>query len=387
VPPAASHQLLDTERWPDEPRSPEAVKPDQFRLSVAYLCRKAPERVPADELLASAREAGVDPFLLAALMHERSRCDARRTTRSGQGLLGLSRPLYQSPGAPGIKIHPSEWSPANLRSSRANLSLGARLLRMWEEQHDAIDLAFRGVSHRSAVSHFFWGDVVVSSGNEDLVLTARRRLIAHYLGQPVVPQPSELGVALVPPLESSPRVATSGPGDDRDGGARRHRGLDVVAAVGEPVRAIADGTVVFAGVNLATNSRAGRIPPARIASYANRRLGAGGIYLCIRHTAQVSTSNLMSCYMHLDRYFVGHGAAVKAGDTIAIVGRSGVRRSPPHLHFEVRVDGAFKDPWRYFSDTIIAPKETLTHMWNERSRRARMRAARVLTTVARTPKS
>jgi murein DD-endopeptidase MepM/ murein hydrolase activator NlpD len=79
--------------------------------------------------------------------------------------------------------------------------------------------------------------------------------------------------------------------------------------------------------------------------------------------------------MHLDRYFVRTGEAVKAGQTIAIVGRSGVRRSPPHLHLEVRVDDRFKDPWRYFADTIIPPKATLTHRFNTRARRARLRAA------------
>jgi hypothetical protein len=392
VPPAPAHQLLDVTRWPDEPRSPDGPDPEQFRASVAYLCRKPLEKVPSDEILASAREAGVDPFLLTALVFERSRCEPRKTTRAGVGLLGLSRALYQSPGAPGIATHASEWTTANLLSARANLGLGARLLRMWEEQHDAIDLAFGGVTHRSAVSHFFWGDIVASSGTEDLVLTARRRLIAHYEGQTAVPRPSELGVAIVPPLESVPRVATSGPGDDRDGGARRHRGLDLVAAVGEPIRAIADGTVIFAGVNLPSNSRFGRIPPARSGSYANRPLGAGGIYLCIRHapeqaqpssTPAGSPASLVSCYMHLDRYFVPQGAEVKAGDTIAIVGRSGVKRSPPHLHFEVRIDGACKDPLRYFSETIIPPKETLTHVWNERSRRARLRAARI-STLART---
>ena len=88
--------------------------------------------------------------------------------------------------------------------------------------------------------------------------------------------------------------------------------------------------------------------------------------------------------MHLDRYFVATGEQVKAGETIGIVGRSGVRRSPPHLHFEVRVDDRFKDPWRYFTDTIIPPNETLTHRYNLRSQKracARARAQR----AARSP--
>jgi murein DD-endopeptidase MepM/ murein hydrolase activator NlpD len=78
--------------------------------------------------------------------------------------------------------------------------------------------------------------------------------------------------------------------------------------------------------------------------------------------------------MHLDRFFVATGQKVKAGDTIAIVGRSGVRRSPPHLHFEVRVDDRFRDPWRYFSDSIMPPNATVTHRYNVAKQKSRLRA-------------
>jgi murein DD-endopeptidase MepM/ murein hydrolase activator NlpD len=380
VPPPPAHQLLDVQRWPDEPAAPADIDFDvgKFRAAVAYLCRRPVERTPADEVLAAAREAGVDPFLLAALMSERSRCDSKRKARGGIGLLALQPGMYQRTGAPKIGVHASEWGASNLASPRANLGLGARLLRMWQEQHDAIDLAFGGVPHRSAVSHFYWGDIVSSSGSEDLVLTARRRLLEHYQGLEPTPRPSALGVAVVPPLEAGQRVATSGPGDDRDGGARRHRGLDIVASPGEPIRCVADGQVLFAGANLRGNPRFGPIPPAKSASYARRRLGAGGLYLCVRHRPENSEAkDLVTCYMHLDRYFVAQGEAVKAGQTIGVVGRSGVRRSPPHLHFEVRMDGRFKDPWRYFTDTIMPPKATLTHRYNVKAQKARLvRAAK-----------
>jgi murein DD-endopeptidase MepM/ murein hydrolase activator NlpD len=389
TPPASTHQLLDVNRWPDEPLSPETLDSDKFREAVAYLCNKSRDAVPSDEVLEAAETAGVDPFLLASLMNERSRCNSKRKGRAGLGLLSLQRSLYDSAGAPGPKIPASEWRPANLLTARGNLGLGARLLRMWQDQHETLDLAFGGVSHRSPVSHFFWGDVVGSSGNEDMVLTTRRRLIARYQGAATTPAESvALGVAVVPPLESVPRVATSGPGDDRDGGARRHRGLDVVASVGEPVRAIADGTVIFAGANLGgSNARKAGISPRKIGRYANRRLGVGGIYLCLRHSGVTkSASGVVSCYMHLQRYFVAQGAAVKAGEVIATVGRTGVKRSPPHLHFEVRVDGVAKDPWRFFTDTIIPPRDTLTYQYNTRTRRARMKAAR-LAQMVRVPKS
>src|SRR5687768_2776294 len=100
--PAPAHQLLDVERWPDEPVSPPLASLDaeKFRQSVAYLCRRPVERSHADEVLAAARESGVDPFLLAALMSERSRCDAKRRSRVGTGLLALDPRMYRSMGAP-----------------------------------------------------------------------------------------------------------------------------------------------------------------------------------------------------------------------------------------------------------------------------------------------
>jgi murein DD-endopeptidase MepM/ murein hydrolase activator NlpD len=350
--------------------------PERFREAMAYICRKPVEQTPAYEILAGARESGVDPFLLAALASERSRCRAKLESRGGYGLLLLQPSMYLRPGAPELPVHDDEWRPANLLSARANVSLGARLLRMWQEQHDALDLAFGGVDHRSAVSHFYWGDQVTSSGSEDLVLTARRRLLRRYLGHVEEPRQTLLGLAVVPPLEAAPRVATSGPGDDRDRGARLHRGVDLVASPGEPIRAVADGKVIFAGVNLFNNTRYGPIPPSRIARYANQNLGRGGIYMCIRHTGldQEKAQRVVTCYMHLDRYFVGAGETVRAGQTIALVGRTGVRRSPPHLHFEVRVDNRFEDPVRLFTESVIPPSDTLTYRYTLRAKRARARA-------------
>jgi hypothetical protein len=90
-PPPATHQLVDVSRWPEEPTSPEQVMPDRFRQAVAYLCRKPVDQTPAYEILAAAREAHVDPFLLAALMTERSRCKEKAKGRGSFGLLMLQR--------------------------------------------------------------------------------------------------------------------------------------------------------------------------------------------------------------------------------------------------------------------------------------------------------
>ncbi|HSS37808.1 MAG TPA: M23 family metallopeptidase, partial [Polyangia bacterium] len=168
--------------------------------------------------------------------------------------------------------------------------------------------------------------------------------------------------------------ATSGPGDERDGGARRHRGLDIAGTIGEPVRAVADGTVIFAGANIPGAARKGPIPPDKIARYAHRRLGVGGIYMCIEHKPE--PNRIVTCYMHLSSYIVAEKDTVKAGQTIGYVGRTGVKVSPPHLHFEVRVGDRFTNPVRTLGELVIPPQATLTHQYVLKARRAKLRKLR-----------
>ena len=85
-----------------------------------------------------------------------------------------------------------------------------------------------------------------------------------------------------------------------------HGGLDLRAAVGTPVRAIADGTVVLEGFHYFS----------------------GGV---------------LSVYFHLSKILVGPGQKVKAGDSIALSGATG-RVTGPHLHLGLFSGGAALDP-------------------------------------------
>jgi murein DD-endopeptidase MepM/ murein hydrolase activator NlpD len=141
------------------------------------------------------------------------------------------------------------------------------------------------------------------------------------------------GLSLGTPLDGAPRVVSSFPGDERDGGARAHRGIDIEAVLGEPVLAVADGRVNFAGVDL-PGQRANRIlPPGEIESVPRSELGHGGRYVCILHHPPEGW--LRTCYMHLEDVEVRAGADVRRGQRIGTVGRTGMRRSAPHLHFEL----------------------------------------------------
>jgi murein DD-endopeptidase MepM/ murein hydrolase activator NlpD len=374
------HMLKTPDRWPAEPPAPAlaTLEVDKFRASFEYLCRKAEGKVPvADYILESAKAVGLDPFLLAGLVYEQSRCNPKHTSKYGFGLLQIHPDMYRSEGAPEAPVERKEWARRNLMDPKQNVSIGARLLQMWEKQHVELDEQFGGLPHRSAVSHFLWGDTVRNTGFEDVVLTARRRLIGTYSGDLEPARPTSLGVPMVCPLEGFPRVATSGPGDDRDGGARRHRGLDIIAGVGEPVRAIADGVVIFAGVNLPQAARRGPIPPDKIARYARRRLGVGGIYLCIRHGAV--EKDIVSCYMHLSSYTVAQSDQVTAGQTIGVTGRTGVKHSPPHLHMEIRVNDRYMNPVRYLGDLVIPPQATTAYRHAQTAKRNRAKAAKLAT--------
>lgn len=106
-------------------------------------------------------------------------------------------------------------------------------------------------------------------------------------------------------------------GDSRDGGRRRHEGLDIFARRGTPVLAAADGVV---------------------RSTRNNRLGGNVIWLRDKF-------GQTHYYAHLDSQAVRRGQQVQAGDTIGFVGNTGnARTTPPHLHFGLYSSGSF-DPY------------------------------------------
>ncbi len=379
--PKPAHALKNPEAvWPAEPAMPAApIDAAKFTAAWAYLCGVAPDSAIGKlgpKIVAVAADAKSDPFTIAALARFGSRCDPAFKGKKGgtYGLLAIEPAMYRVPDAPELPVDKADLTSRRLMDPMVNLTVGAALLEMWQTSHKEIDASFGGSSHRTGVEHFMWGDVVRSSGHEDLVLTTRRRMIASYLGNKDVPRPAAYigGINVVSPLEGTPRVAPSGPGDDRSGGARRHAGLDIAGLIGEPVRAVADGTVIFAGINGgASRARLSGIPPEKIRRYRNRRMGVGGIYVCIEHQAE--PKKVVSCYMHLDSYNVTEREQVTAGQVIGELGRTGVKVSPPHLHFEVRIGERHTNPLRTLGDTMIPPKATLTHQYVVRAKRAKMR--------------
>lgn len=119
-------------------------------------------------------------------------------------------------------------------------------------------------------------------------------------------------------------------GVDRDGGRRRHHGIDIFAPRGTPVLAATSATVRSTEPN---------------------NLGGKVVWLSDSRRQQ------SMYYAHLDSVLVTRGQLVEVGDTIGLVGNTGnARTTRPHLHFGIYRRGRGPvDPWPWVRLVTRAP--------------------------------
>jgi murein DD-endopeptidase MepM/ murein hydrolase activator NlpD len=372
-----THELRDPADWPHEPEAPtESLDDARFDAALIALCDEVAPREGLDEVARLVREVSAetktDPFLMAALVYRQSRCRPALESAGGVGLLQIEPSMFGPRAA--LPVAREDLAHARLLDPEHNLRVGAALLAMWEATHIAVDASVGSTPHRTAIAHLVWGDHVWGATAEDRVLVARRRLLQSYTGGEDLDAVSYPGLAIVPPLTGGVRLGTSGPGADRDGGKREHRGIDIDASVGEPVRAVADGVVQFAGADMPGRLAARDLVPRQLHRWRSRRMGPGGFFVRIVHDDGVRTG-----YFHLHTFNVVAGQTVKAGEVIGRVGLTGVKSSASHLHFEVHEDGELGDPVRFLQAYVLSPERTISHtlaMAEKRERLARVRARR-----------
>jgi murein DD-endopeptidase MepM/ murein hydrolase activator NlpD len=102
------------------------------------------------------------------------------------------------------------------------------------------------------------------------------------------------------------------------GKSKFHKGIDIGAPHGSPVYAYSSGTVIYSGF---------------MSGYGN--------FIAINHG-----NGLVTRYGHLSARQVKVGQKVSTGQKIGAVGSTGVSTGP-HLHFEVLINGSFKNPLNY----------------------------------------
>ena len=96
---------------------------------------------------------------------------------------------------------------------------------------------------------------------------------------------------------------------------RPHNGIDYYAPKGTPVYAAGGGTVIKAGYS-----------------------AANGNHVFIKHA-----NNIVTKYLHFSKGMVKNGQKVQQGQTIGLVGSTGLATGP-HLHYEFVLDGVHRDP-------------------------------------------
>jgi murein DD-endopeptidase MepM/ murein hydrolase activator NlpD len=115
---------------------------------------------------------------------------------------------------------------------------------------------------------------------------------------------------------------------------RAHKGVDYAAPIGTPVHAAGEGRILYAGI-----------------------MGGYGNVVQIDHGRGITT-----VYGHLSRFGQGihAGTHVTQGTVIAYVGMTGLATGP-HLHYEYRVNGVFKNP-----QTVALPgAEPMDPRWHD----------------------
>jgi len=113
--------------------------------------------------------------------------------------------------------------------------------------------------------------------------------------------------------------------DPFSGEGAMHTGVDLSAAMGTPVHAAGDGTVVHASWG-----------------------GQYGNLVIIDHGDGVQT-----WYAHLSRFLVVPGQEIRRGEVLGKSGATG-RVTAPHLHYEVRLGGTPVNPYKYLANSLVA---------------------------------
>ena len=164
---------------------------------------------------------------------------------------------------------------------------------------------------------------------EDVFLDYSRSFAVTSRYEPVVYRSSMLIPEMSWPTSSRTESSGYGGRESCSKCSTFHEGSDFTPGYGEPVYASMDGIVSELEYG-----------------------GQYGLYIVIDHVAVINdrTERWQTVYAHLQKDSIPPeitiGSLVERGTVIAAVGNTGLTTGP-HLHFEIRVNGEKRDPFKY----------------------------------------
>ncbi|AVR44848.1 peptidase M23 [Christiangramia fulva] len=213
------------------------------------------------------------------------------------------------------------YSSAKLKEDAANLAYKTdslqTVLRLNEQYLNSIKSVLTGEFDQTKLNR----DSVLNATSEEveygnLAPSRADSLLRSQVAQEdkynILPTATDnLDFSLFPPVKGS----ISEPFNLKDG----HYAVDVVVPKNAPVKAVADGRVIFAEWTAET-----------------------GYVIIVEHSY-----GLISVYKHNSSLTKSQGEMVRAGEVIATAGSTGELSTGPHLHFELWNEGNPVDPTQY----------------------------------------
>lgn len=187
---------------------------------------------------------------------------------------------------------------------------------------------FEDNPNKSRVKNFYVKDTIFvyeDNNTQNLILRIQPQLLVNqYVAIEIIENPK----LAFPVKNGSNKDIQSFWGVERDGGQRRHEGVDIFNKKGTPIVAVEDGTIA----RVETNILGGKVVWQRLGLFGQ------SIY-----------------YAHLDSQTVSSGQAVKKGDIVGFMGNTGnAKYTASHLHFGIYTGSGAIDPLLYIQqrDTI-----------------------------------
>jgi len=189
---------------------------------------------------------------------------------------------------------------------------------------------FENNSNKSRIKNFYVKDTVFvyeNNNTQNLILRIQPQLLVNQYVTLEIIKNAKLAF---PVKNGSNKDIQSHWGVAREGGLRKHEGVDIFNKKGTPILAVEDGKIA----RVETNHLGGKVVWQRLGMFGQ------SIY-----------------YAHLDSQAVSTGQTVKKGDIVGFMGNTGnAKTTPSHLHFGIYTGSGAIDPILYIlkRDTIPA---------------------------------